>query len=395
MDRPRKRKYDRSRGELSRKATMRRILDAILENGPAARIDISRATGINAPTVSKLMDMLHAAGHVEIHRKHLATKGRPSIIYRVTSADARVIGVVVDVNRCAIAPAGFDGTISGTSHIVFDTPATYDALMGRLVSEIRKLTANSKDTRWLGIGLSLPGLINGRTGEIEFSPNLHSTDGHFPARDLQKALAIQTVAVQEERGLCFAERMYGPDRHIDNFAMVDIEAGLGMGVYSNGGFLAGHSGFAGEIGHITVQPEGRKCGCGNHGCLETCASETAFAAAVSARLHRKLNTDQIIDMVGSGKLTVDSELAEVWKYMAIGLATVINILNPGSIFIRSRLFDLQPDSFEHLEKLVRARALKPAVTGCNLLRARSSKIQGAVAVILDHLYSAIGPARRR
>ncbi len=113
-----------------------------------------------------------------------------------------------------------------------------------------------------------------------------------------------------------------------------------MGVMSGGRLVRGHSGFAGEIGHITLIPGGRRCGCGNRGCLETVASDTALAKQVSRRLGRQIDIDELIRLTRAGKLDPQEECKEVIHYLAIGLATVINIFNPSTLFIHGQLFDV-------------------------------------------------------
>ncbi len=110
------------------------------------------------------------------------------------------------------------------------------------------------------------------------------TNGQCLGADLAERLGIECILVQEEHALCLAERCFGSARGLDDFAMLDISTGVGLGVMSRGRLLLGRSGFAGEIGHITVDIRGRRCGCGNRGCLETVACDSALAWQVSQKL---------------------------------------------------------------------------------------------------------------
>ena len=138
----------------------------------------------------------------------------------------------------------------------------------------------------LAIGVSVPGLVNERLQEIVVSPNLHILDKRNPARDLGARLGCKALLVQETDGLCLAERLYGDAQGLSDFAMLDVSAGLGLGVMSGGELLSGHSGMAGEFGHITVDPNGSRCGCGNRGCLETLATDAALVRLISERAWR-------------------------------------------------------------------------------------------------------------
>ena len=112
-------------------------------------------------------------------------------------------------------------------------------------------TSRSEDA---GRGVTVPGLIDHRRGLDILSPNVHVIDGHSPGRDLGERLGLKCVMVQDQDALCLAERHFGRARGLEDFAILDVSSGVGMGVMSGGRLVRGHSGFAGEIGHITVVP---------------------------------------------------------------------------------------------------------------------------------------------
>ncbi len=248
--------------------------------------------------------------------------------------------------------------------------------------------------RTLGVGVTVPGLIDHRRGLDILSPNVHVIDGRSPGRDLGERLGLECVMVQDQDALCLAERHFGRARGLDDFAILDVSSGVGMGVMSGGRLVRGHSGFAGEIGHITVSPEGRPCGCGNRGCLETVASDTALASRVSERLGRPVNVDEVIRLVRSGELDLEEHGIEVIRYLAIGLATVINIFNPSTLFIHGQLFDAEERLFGRVLEETRRRALSPSFADCRIVRAQGSKRQGAVASIIQHLIDSVVPEIR-
>ena len=97
------------------------------------------------------------------------------------------------------------------------------------------------------------------------SPNLHLLDGQRLAADLSNEIGLQCIGLQESHALCVGERRYGAARGMNDFAMLDVSTGLGLGIVSGGHLLTGNSGMAGELGHITVVPDGQRCGCGNRG----------------------------------------------------------------------------------------------------------------------------------
>ena len=160
---------------------------------------------------------------------------------------------------------------------------------------------------------------------------------------------------------------------------------------SEGKLLAGHSGMAGEIGHITVEPSGRPCGCGNVGCLETVATDLALARLISQKTRKNIEIDRAIELVRSGKIEVDAEIQRTIEYLAIGIAAVINIFNPAAVFVHARMLDIHESVFPRLLELVGRRALGPAVGDCKILRASVDKLQSTVAGTIHYLTTVLGP----
>ena len=155
--------------------------------------------------------------------------------------------------------------------------------------------------------------------------------------------------------------------------------------------LEGHSGLAGELGHITIDPHGRLCGCGNRGCLETVATDTAFATLISERLGSLHDIESITRMVQQGELVADVELRKTCESLSIAIAAAINLFNPATLLIHGRLFEIQDGLFELTVELVRRRALAPSLQDCRIQRARCTKLQGAVATAVFSLTDALGP----
>jgi N-acetylglucosamine repressor len=196
---------------------------------------------------------------------------------------------------------------------------------------------------------------------------------------------------QEAVALCLSERQFGNARTLNDFALLDVSTGVGLGVISGGRTVTGRSGLAGEIGHITVQPDGHICGCGNRGCLETVASDSAFAWAVSRTLEREVTVDEAIDLHVSGRLDTRAEVEQIILYLGIGLAAVINLFNPSTLFVHGRLLSADPALFPMLVEETKRRTLAPSFQDCHIVLARGSKRQGAIAAIIDHLTSSLVP----
>lgn len=361
----------------------RSVLRILQSRGPCSRADVTRQLGVTAPTVSKAVASLLRQGFLEEFDLPKNGRGRPARQLRLASKSAQVFGLVVDAGVCRVVSAGLDGKLVENSEARFATPDSYDELIELAATQIEELTRS--DVQSLGLGISLPGLIDSHTQTGLLSPNVPSTDGHAPGLDLGQRLGIPCVLVQECHALCLAERQYGDAQNLDEFVMLDATTGLGLGVMTGGRLITGGGGLAGEIGHLPVEPDGHLCGCGRLGCLETIASDTALARLVGNRLNRSITIEDVVRLAKDDQLSIDEELGQVTERLAFALATAINLFNPSTIFVCSRMFDLDAGLLDRLFEITEKMALKPSFEACRIERARGSKREGAIAGIIEYL----------
>lgn len=343
---------------------------------------------MSAPTASKAVEALLRAGLLEEFDAPEVVRGRPGKKLRLASETAQVLGLVIDAGQCRVVTAGLDGVLDDQRTLEFTTPDTYEELIEAAVRHLEQLRGQ-KGVATHGVAVTVPGLVDYRRERSILSPNVPITNQRTPSRDLAARLGIECVMVQEEHALCLAERYFGDARGVDDFAVLDVSTGVGLGVMSGGRLLTGHAGLAGEIGHLTMELDGRRCGCGNYGCLETVASDSALAWALSQRLGRKVDIEDAIRLVREGSLDPAWELARVGRYLAVALAGVINLFNPSTLFIHGKLFALDERLFQRVLEETRRRALPPSFDECRIVQARSSKRQGAVAAIIEHLTNSL------
>lgn len=380
-----------ARPAMLRRFNERRVLQALQQRGELSRAEIARVTGVSGPTVTRAVAGLLAAGLLEEGDVLRAGLGRPGRVLRLASSNAAVLGMVVEAAQCEVFAAGLDGRVREPTVRRLDTPPDYRGLVSAL-AEAARTVRRETGVAVKGLGISVPGLLDSRDGRTVFAANLPQTNGRQLGEDLSRRLRLPAIIQKESHALCLAEQGIGAAQGINDFALLDISEGLGLGVVEGGRLLSGSAGLAGEFGHITVQADGRACGCGNRGCLETVATDRAFSEAVSRRVGRLMTVSEIIDEVRGGRLNADEELAFTLEYLAIGVAAVVNLFNPTRLFIYGRMLDVADGLFDRLVELAAGRALTPSMRMCTIIRARGSKRAGAVAGIVRRLTTDRCPA---
>ncbi|MEI7879515.1 MAG: ROK family protein [bacterium] len=369
---------------LLRQINARRIMDLLWQEGPVSRAELVRRTHISAPTMSRLMENLERAGLVECDPELQRGSGRPAAIYRPARKGAQVIGVMVGIRVSHVTSTGLDGVLDPVRSVSFPTPHSYGNFLSTLSEQVA-LVRERVAAPCLGVGFSVPGLVLETDQRIALSPNLHFLDGCQPGMDLEQRVKVPVLLHQEEHGFCIAERMFGAARGVDNFAVVDICDGLGMAVVSGGRLVTGSRGFGGELGHMTIEPEGESCGCGNRGCLETVATDLSFARKVSKQAGRKVSVDAAVKAVCEGRWNASELMYETLDFLATGVGMIINVFNPELVLVHGSLFDARDSVLGTFCDKVRSHALRPSFEGCRIKRTTVDKRLGGVAALMDRL----------
>ncbi|MFK8036905.1 MAG: ROK family protein [Crocinitomicaceae bacterium] len=231
-----------------------------------------------------------------------------------------------------------DGKIS-TKHF-----NTAELLVAAIANEITYLLTKNSNFQLSGIGIGAP---NGNflTGSVEYAPNLH-WKGIVNLVDLFKLhFNVPAFVTNDANAAAIGEMTYGAAQQMDDFLLVTLGTGLGSGFVSNGELIYGHDGFAGELGHVIIDPNGRLCGCKRKGCLETYASATGIVNTALEMLKNN-SSDSTLNQLGeninseaiaNAASTGDGLALKVFDYtaekLAFGLANAVPITSPKAIIL--------------------------------------------------------------
>ena len=238
------------------------------------------------------------------------------------------IGVDLGGTNLRAAAIGKNGELlektSGSTHL----GAGRDAVIDDIVAAIDGVRLRLPGLRLAGVGIGVPGFILMDEGKIVGSNNLPEMEG-FPVRDaIEKRLGTPIILENDANAAALGEKWMGAGRDVDDLILLTLGTGIGGGIISRGRVVRGQSGMAGEIGHITVNPTGNPCGCGNYGCLEKHASATAVEAmAVVMSLGDRLTSEDIFHLAQQGNEKALMIWISMGRALGIALATLINLFN--------------------------------------------------------------------
>ena len=203
-----------------------------------------------------------------------------------------------------------------------------EAILHDMVEAISTVRERHGKDGLAGIGVGVPGFISMKEGVLLNSNNLSSLE-NFPMRDeLSRRLETPVILENDANAAALGEKWMGAGRDVDDLVMVTLGTGVGGGIISGGKVLRGYRGMAGELGHITVVPNGNPCGCGNTGCIEKHASATAIIGmARMLGLGDGLTAKQVFDMAAAGNPKAIAIFVSMGEALGILLAMLVNSFN--------------------------------------------------------------------
>jgi glucokinase len=279
-----------------------------------------------------------------------------------------------------------------------------DGVVARMVETARKsiatLTRDVKGATVTGVGVGAPGPLDFHAGVVLLAPNLGWKD--MPLRQrIKDGLALPAALDNDANCAALGEWWQGAAKGSHHALAVTIGTGIGGGVILNGKIYHGASDCAGELGHTTIDMHGRRCACGNYGCLEAYASGPAIALraaeAISAGYESVLRTkvggelskitaQTVYDAAAEGDELALEVVRDTASYLGAGIANFLNIFNPEVVVVCGGVTAAGERLFAPMQREVARRAFKPAVAACRIVPGilpGSAGVIGAAKAFLD------------
>jgi glucokinase len=274
-----------------------------------------------------------------------------------------------------------------------------DAVVARIVRLARASLAEARGKTIAGVGIGSPGPLDTARGLVLLTPNLGWTN--FPLRDrITEALGLPATLDNDANCAIFGEWWRGAARGAEHVVGLTIGTGIGGGIVLWGEIYHGASDIAGEIGHMTIDSTGRRCKCGNYGCLEAYASGPAIAARAVEGVEagadtslpeyvrgdlRQITAQVVYEAAHDGDEYAREVVHDTAKVLGAGVANIINIFNPQVVVICGGVTLAGDQLFVPLRSEVKRRAFKPAANACRIVPGEltgTAGVYGAAAVFM-------------
>jgi predicted NBD/HSP70 family sugar kinase len=324
------------------------IISKIIEHGLISRADLAKITGLNKATISvQAAELLAEELIIETQSEH-KNLGRRPIMLSINKQAGFALGIDLDKNNITFTLSDISGTPLETHSILMKT-SDYDLILKLLASQITIYKEKCSHARYglIGVVIGIHGIVN-NDETIYFVP-YHQWHNKDLKTDLQNETGI-SIFVENNANLCsFAEIVY-KHYHSENLLSVSLYSGIGLGIMVNSKLLKGCDGYAGEIGHMIIVPDGLPCRCGNLGCWEQYASESSFVKKLSES-HNNIDVtyDDIHQWFMEQDPVTNRLMKDYIKFLSYGLNNIINLYNPEILVINSELLRLYPDALEEIK----------------------------------------------
>ncbi len=369
-----------------------------------SRADLAAITGLNKTTVSSLINELLAHRFVREMGPNTSGGGRPAVLLELNPAAGNIIGLEIGVGYLNVVLTDFCAGILWKRQIPVTESSSQRHVIQCALTLLRRAVQRGEQTgrRLLGVGIAIPGLVD-TSGTLVYAPNLEWHN--VPLQQILSAKLDAPIYVDNDaNAAALAEHYMGAAQHVDNYISVIANVGIGTGVVLGGQVFHGITGYAGEVGHVTLDPTGPLCHCGNRGCWERFASQEALIARIQNAIQvdqptslRAISEDSrgfdlpaILEAAQRGDVVARCALEETGEYLGIGIANLINTFNPDLIVLGGVLSLAQEFLMPTIQQTITQRAMPDlrAVTQFVVSRFRSDAcVMGGVALVMHDILS--------
>lgn len=377
------------------------ILNAIRTTGTISRVEIAEVTGQSKASVTNITARLIEKGLIyEKETVDSAQRGRKRVLLALNPDAAYVAGVKLSAFRVSCAVTDMKAEVKSSIIMPVRTKERPVKFVADLIEEgIRHCVAKARLSmdKISGIGIGIPGFVDSRTGTCFWTP-LYKT-GDVPLKDLiQKRFKITTYIENDSNTVTLAHQWFGEGKGTDNFLVVTIEDGIGMGIVVNGQIYRGARGIAAEFGHVIVDPDGARCRCGKKGCVEAYTSD--FSILKAARAARKtgewnnpqdadLTIEDVINAARDGEPSLMKIIKRAGYFLGTGLSGLIQIFNPAKIIISGEGVRAGNLMFDSLHQAIRIHTNRELLEGVEIVVQKwqdTDWARGAACLALQKFY---------
>lgn len=369
------------------------ILNKIRTEAPISRAQIAKDTKLTPPTVSSNVRELIEQGIVKESTLGESQGGRKPTMLLIDHTAFYVIGIDAGSRNITFMLADLGGSIVHQLSRELSLPVTNEGLLNIFKDGIQCIIdqSNINKGKMIGIGIAMHGVIDVKSGTSLFAPNLGLVD--IPIKQvLEQTFDLEVKVENDARAMALGEAWFGNHGNVDNMLVMNIGRGVGAGVITGGKLYHGAQDLAGEVGHMTIDIHGKRCTCGNRGCLQTLITGPAIAEQAQEHLTNHLTGEMVYEQALSGNEQFVKILEKTGDIIGIGITNLVHVVNPEKIVLGGGVTKAASFVLPRIKDSIKAHALTPQAKQTEVVigdLGDSATIIGAATLILVDIFDPV------
>lgn len=376
------------------------VINTIIKYGPISRTELRDRVGLTAATVINITnDLLERNILLQEGLAAASSKGRKALMLNVNPTAFYTLGVSLSTRRLRVGLANFQGQIVDHVDVTIRNTITPEEAVDLIQQNVQMLVEKHQvpTEKLVGVGVAAPGPLDTHTGLITVPPDLPNWRNVPLQKLLEERLQLPVRVDNETNAAALAECFAGGDEKEFVFFISMFRLGVGGGLVLNGEPLLGFHGSAGEVGHLLVQPGGRKCGCGSRGCLEAMISEDALLEAAAAGGAGEISLEELFARSKNMDPVCYAVVKQAADYLTMAICDVVHMVSPSRIVLGGPLAEMSPQLADLAFRQVHSRSYPHDYSNIRLQLSTFGDLvflQGALSIaageLLQHRLETIG-----
>lgn len=392
---------------LVRQINLSLIMHILRTDAPISRASLSQRTKLNKTTVSDLINELNERGFVRELGMHSSGTGRPATMLTLNPAAGFIVSCEMAVGYLEVLVTDFAPEMIWQTKEPTQPDASQQAILERMLALLHQAVEKGKLTsnKLLGIAVGVPGMVDYGTGTLLFAPNLKWRNVPLLAILEEQNFGAPIFVDNEANMAALGEHYFGVAQGYSEILYLSGNVGLGGGLLRDGRLWRGANGVAAEFGHMTMDPQGELCNCGNYGCWETQVSQNSLFNHIITAIKNGENSilaDQIRDhwenisvemtvkAAQAGDLLALRALESIGRSLGIGVASLLNALNPEIVVLGGMLSVASEFLFPMVNDEIQKRALpwnRETIKVVCAANGSDASVKGGIATVYQSVLS--------
>lgn len=383
-----------------REANISLVLNTIRTKGPISRYDISKITNLSPSAVSSIVEILLNSGIIKETPAKETKIGRRPIELSMNDTNIYPLGIEIENDRISGIVMNLKGEILKKEIVFLNSNLEYENVLNKVVEVYKKLREDLFSKELMGLGVAIPGSLDRKNGICIFAPNLYWRN--VPVKSfLTKYINDTEIFIEHiTKAATLGELWFGAGIGKENLICVRVGSGVSVGFVINGNLYRGYTDRAGEFGHTVIERNGKKCRCGNYGCLETYVSTQVLidkvlegiknGAYTQVSLNSENREELLNEIVNAGKngdrfiLNIFEEMGE---YLGIGIANLVNLFNPELVIIAGGLSKAEELLLNPVRHTLKLHAFPPIPQVITSKLGIYACVVGAATCVIENKFS--------